>query len=110
MEMTKFSDQSDGMYFEDQKTDRGNIRLGCWIPSGTFRDAPTLAQPSSPVGAQPAPLLPKLAGDQDEDENTQNSLFLLQFPQIRLKGRRPPITGTIQDPQIRLVDQSSTYF
>ena len=75
MEMTKFSDQSDGMYFEDQKTDRGNIRLGCWIPSGTFRDAPTLAQPSSPLGAQPAPLLPKLAGDQDEDENTQNSLF-----------------------------------
>ena len=106
--MTEFSERSDGMYFEDQKTDRGNIRLGCWIPSGTFWDAPTLAQPSSPVGAQPAPLLPKLAGDQDE--NAQNSVFYSQFPQIRLKGRRPPTIGTIQDPQIRLVDQSSTYF
>ena len=77
MEMTEFSEQSDGMYFEDQKTDRGNIRLGCWIPSGTFWDAPTLAQPSSFVGAQPAPLLPKLAGDEnkDEDDNPQNSVF-----------------------------------
>ena len=110
MEMTEFSEQSDGMYFEDQKTDRGNIRLGCWIPSGTFRDAPTLAQPSSPVGAQPAPLLSRLAGDEDEDENPQNSVFSLQFPQIRLKGRRPPTIGTIQDPQIRLVDQSSAAF
>ena len=96
------------MYFEDQKTDRGNIRLGCWIPSGTSRDAATLAQTTSPVGAQPAPVLPKLAGDEDGDP--QNSMFQLQFPNIRLKVRCPPTIGTIQDPQIRLVDQSSAAF
>ena len=46
--------------------------MGCWIPSGTFPDAPTLAQPTSTVGAQPAPVLPKLAGDEDGD--SQNSI------------------------------------